>query len=357
MAWLLQTPDPESPKLIAYIARGCKSASGGGAAFAFASGMGVKLLTADPNFQEFLKTSKFLVVIGLDAITDTRALDSLRRVRSSYPNFKPMLFLHDIPATCFHPKTMWLRIPSGGLTITGSGNLTPGGLGANWEALCVERLNATEIDAVEACWDRWLSDYKKHLLDLDDPLAIERAKSNERQRARVARVLKVPEAQDAVIDTELEDIDGITTLAPVLIAEVPKSDTRWQQINSDVKTYQQFFGVTLGKPKTVRLYNVRSDGSLGPGEDRPAVAVKSHNYRFEIGAARGRNYPVIGHPIAIFEKISNFTFNYILLMPGEPEHTLIQRYIDENYVATRGKKRITITAGELRSVWPASPLF
>ncbi|HXC12266.1 MAG TPA: hypothetical protein VNV39_05435 [Stellaceae bacterium] len=85
--------------------------------------------------------------------------------------------------------------------------------------------------------------------------------------------------------------------------------------------------------------------------------MKSHNYRFEIGAAHGLSYPTNGHPIVIFNKIAASTFNYVLLMPGEPQHALIQRFIDENYITTRGKKRITITAAELQSVWPTSPLF
>lgn len=166
MAWLLQTPDATSPKLIAYIVGECKSASGGGAAFAFASAMGVKLLAGDPGFQKFLRSSKFLVVIGLDAITDTNALDALRQVRSKYPNFMPTLFLHDVPAACFHPKTVWLRTQKGGVTITGSGNLTAGGLQENWEALCVETLSTAEIDTVEASWEQWLSTHKERLLGL-----------------------------------------------------------------------------------------------------------------------------------------------------------------------------------------------
>ena len=265
MAWLLQTPGAPSPNLIACIIGECKSASSGGAAFAFASAIGVKLLTGDPGFQEFLRSSKFLAVIGLDAITDTSALDALREVRSKYPNFNPMLFLHDIPAICFHPKTVWLRTKMGGVTITGSGNLTSGGLRENWEALCVETLSTSEIDAVEATWKEWLSSHKECLLSLDDPAAIERAKGNKARRVRIARVLNQRENQDEADDAIFEEIAQDLALYPVLIAEVPRSGDRWNQINFDVHSYQQFFGVTLGKPKTVKFYNVKREWQPGTG--------------------------------------------------------------------------------------------
>lgn len=108
MPWFLQTPDGASPKLLGSILSECGAAVKGGAAFAFASAQGVKLLAAEPTFSKFLKASEFVVVVGLDAITDTRAVDELRKVSKSHPNFKPKLFLHKVGGSLFHPKTMWL---------------------------------------------------------------------------------------------------------------------------------------------------------------------------------------------------------------------------------------------------------
>ena len=70
MAWLLQTPGGGSPKLLENIIGECGPAVRGGAAFAFASAGGVKLLMAEDPFQKFLTASEFTVVVGLDAITD-----------------------------------------------------------------------------------------------------------------------------------------------------------------------------------------------------------------------------------------------------------------------------------------------
>ncbi len=139
MTWHLQTPDSGSPKLLANILAECGAAQKGGAAFAFASAQGVKLLAAEPVFSKFLKASEFTIIVGLDAITDTRAVDELRKLSKSHPNFKPKLFLHSAGGSIFHPKTMWLKTAKGGVVIAGSGNLTSGGLKSNWEATAVQK--------------------------------------------------------------------------------------------------------------------------------------------------------------------------------------------------------------------------
>jgi len=189
MVWYLQTPDGASPKLLANIRSECGLASKGGAAFAFASAH-VKLLAAEPIFVKFLKASEFVMVVGLDAITDTRAVDEPRKLQKSYPNFKPKLFLHHTPGSLFHPKTLWLKTAKGGVIITGSGNLTSGGLESNWEAMAIEKLTPKEMDAAEKTWEAWLKAQGRALLDLEDPKAIEKAKANERLRVKIKKALR-----------------------------------------------------------------------------------------------------------------------------------------------------------------------
>ena len=69
----------------------------------------MKLLAAEPGFSKFLKAAEFTIIVGLDAITDTRAVDELKKLNKSHPNFKPKLFLHSTGGSIFHPKTMWLK--------------------------------------------------------------------------------------------------------------------------------------------------------------------------------------------------------------------------------------------------------
>jgi hypothetical protein len=344
----------------------CGPAQIGGAAFAFASAQGVKMLASEPVFSKFLKAAEFTMVVGLDAITDTKAIDELRKLSKGYPNFKPKLFLHSTAGSLFHPKTMWLKTPSGGVIITGSGNLTAGGLKANWEAMAVELLTTAEVDKAEKSWNAWLHQHKKELRELDDAKAAEKAKANTLLRAKVKKALMKgdgskapPEEEVDAVEEFVEEIEQEFSLNPVLIAEVPRSGSRWQQVNFDLKTYQEYFGVTKTASKNLRFYQVHDDGTFGKPEDRQAVAVKSQNYRFEIGAAHGLPYPAKGHPILVFEKTAEDTFKYVLLMPTEAAHHLIQKYLNDNYerVNASRKLRVQITAGELQKAWPESPLF
>jgi hypothetical protein len=364
MDWLLQTPGADAPKVLGIIAGHSETATAGGAAFAFASAQGIRLLTAEPLFKAFLERADFTLVVGLDTITDTQAVEALAKVSEAYPKFRARLFLHSLGGALFHPKTIWFRTPDGGVVITGSGNLTSGGMSSNWEAFAVTTLSAAELMSVETRWNAWCAAHQAHLVTLDDPKAVEKAKANGAMRARIRQAVVKPAAnpdgEDAQIEAahaELDEIERAGRLNPVLIAEVPRSGNRWQQVNFDLKSYQDYFGVTKAAVRHVRFYEVKPDGSLGVPEDRQSVSVVSQNYRFEVGAAHAVPYPDEGHPIIVFVKTAESTFHYVLLMPGSPAHATIQTYLNENFARTNKKLRVQMTADVLEAVWPDSPLF
>lgn len=365
MAWLLQTPHGSEPKLLQSILDQCGPALNGGGAFAFASAQGIKMLVAEPVFSKFLTAHEFALVVGLDAITDMRAVEELRKVSKTHSNLKAKLFLHSRNGSLFHPKTLWLKTAKGGVIITGSGNLTSGGLKSNWEAMAVETLSVPEMAMAEKVWDEWVKAHSKELVDLDDPRAIEKAKSNTITRTKIKKALKEAGADDDIADAAIdaveeavEEIEHELLLNRVLIAEIPRSKDRWEQVNFSKKSYEEFFGVKSGTKRFVRFYRLEPDGSLGVPEDRESVSVKSHNYRFEVGAAKGKPYPDDGHPICIFEQTGDKTFNYVLLMPSDPAHKLVQDYLDANHVRSGNQKhRVQITAGALKSIWPDAPFF
>ena len=367
MGWFLQTPDGAAPKLLASILAECGPAQEGGAAFAFASAQGVKLLTAEPIFRKFLNASKFTVIVGLDAITDTRAIDELRKLTKSQPNFKPKVFLHEVAGSIFHPKTMWLKTPKGGVIITGSGNLTSGGLKSNWEAMAVETLTIAEMTVAMNAWDAWLKTHRKELYDLDDPKVKERAEANKRLRTKIKRAIRGPEEEEIEAEIEaaaevMEEVEEEGKLNPILIAEIPGHasgrGSRWEQANFDKRSFIEFFGVTLGVRKSVRFFHVKADGSLIAEKPRPPVPVKSKNYRFELAAAKGLPYPQNGKPIGVFQRVSDSDFHYVLLMPHEKAHNIIAKYLDANHPMTsRILRRVQMTSGDLQKIWPDAPFF
>ena len=66
------------------------------------------------------------------------------------------------------------------------------------------------------------------------------------------------------------------------------------------------------------LKNVDKSGTLGKTEVRPSVSVSSQNYRFELDAAAGIDYPKDGkRPLGVFVKVSQRDFLYELVMPGD----------------------------------------
>lgn len=350
-----QTPARAHPDLVEAIAKHAGGADGGGAAFAFATRDGIQMLLAEPRVAAFLGRSDFELIVGLDAITDNRAVEALQDAARRHPRLTVRLFLHGQAGACFHPKVCWFSKNGKVRAVTGSGNLTAGGLRRNWEAYAIEKLKDDEAAAVVQDWRDWITENATYLKALDDAEAVERARLNGLARSRMRRAAAGTNGSDN--DDALAEVQTEFRLNPVLIAEVPRSGDRWKQVNFDVHTYQQFFGVTLGTVKDVVFYHVADDGTVGEPEHRQSVAVASQNYRFEVGAAAGLPYPGAGHPILIFEKIADAVFRYMLLMPGEAAHTRVQTFLNNNYAATSRKRRVVITKGDLESAWPNCPII
>ncbi len=103
----------------------------------------------------------------------------------------------------------------------------------------------------------------------------------------------------------------------MLVAEIPKAGNRWAQANFDLANYEGFFGAKVGSQRRISLHHVDASGALGEVESRPSVEVASQNYRFELAAARGRDYPSEGSPIGVFLRLGTGEFLYALLLPGE----------------------------------------
>jgi hypothetical protein len=142
----------------------------------------------------------------------------------------------------------------------------------------------------------------------------------------------------------------------VLIVEIPRSGDRWNQANFDLENYEQFFGAKRGTQRRILLQHVDANGKLGAAESRPSVAVKSHNYRFELGAASGLPYPKRLLPIAAFVRVATRTFRYRLLMPGDPDYSIARAVLENRWAGPRNQiRRISIRVNELLQVWPGAP--
>lgn len=309
----------------------------GGGVYAFATAGGVRLLLEDDIFIEFLRNSHFQLIIGTDEITNEKTLEQLTNLERAYRNFDVKAFCHNLNNITFHPKFCWFKKDKGGIIILGSGNLTEKGLRRNWEAFTVVEVSEKDMVEIEAQWNNWIGHNRSYIKAISDSDVINKAKTNLRVAKKIkSEVLPEIDIEEPLIetDTELEDKEDLeawhySETDSVLIAEIPKASKRWNQANFNKDTFVNYFGATPGDNRLrILLRNINTDGSLADTEIRPSVSVKSHNWRFELKAAAGLKYPSKGRPIAVFARISNRMFLYMLLMPRSTTYSEVLSYLD-----------------------------
>ena len=270
----------------------------GGGAYAFASKDGIELLIEDENFKRFLKEGRFLLVVGMDDITNIYSIKTLRKLQEKYKgHLKVKAYIHKGKGSIFHPKYSWFSNEDGGVLVIGSGNLTQKGLRQNREAYTLEKCNREEIIAIEKEWNDWIEHSKFFLFDLDEEIVHECARKNTQRMKSLVEfqkktgtsedvewfckyleliqkqpkdsentktdknnkdIIKTKESEQLVIYDEDLDIDlpywTLSLDTELLIAEIPKNGYRWQQVNFDKKTFEEFFGATCGENGTL-MYN------------------------------------------------------------------------------------------------------
>lgn len=368
MPFHFQGPDAEGETtLLDCLLEAIGRSSSGWGAFAYASRQGVRLLFHDEVFTRFVRHGEFELVVGIDSITNTLALESLSAVCARHDGFECKVFYQNPVRRLFHPKFCWFEHKNargrviGGTRITGSGNLTGGGLTTNWEAFTVSRLNAAGIRAAREKWAAWNASNDVFLRDLDDADVIARAVANvrvPRPGQAAAAPVRAGAERDAPEENIAEDIvvDAPADANDVLVAQIPKSKERWKQANFDIDNYEQFFGFTRGRVRRIVLQHVATNGEVGDIEVRPGVEVASRNYRLELEAASGLDYPADGRPIGVFVKTANDTFRYCLLMPNSPGYAQVAEFLQDNWDGGRNKvRRVRTQAATLRASWQRAP--
>jgi HKD family nuclease len=341
----LQNPGASSGYLLEVLLNSARGAERGGGIFAFATADGIKALLRDDVFNVLLKSGKFDLVVGVDSITDIRALDELTACSGHYHNLVARVFVHN-ESVLFHPKLSWF-VAAGQLTlIIGSGNLTVRGLRENWEAFTIVTLNGDSAREVEAEMVSWLASHAALLYSPEDATARERAARNtgrERDLKHPKRVTKK---------------DVMPVEASVLVAEVPRSGTRPSQVNFDKANYETFFGAKEGSEGRVTLRRVERDGTVGEAEIRPIMIRKSRNFSFELTGFREGSPQGQPPDIGIYVRLPQGTFLYQRVTSGEAGYAELALVLDRRWTGSaRLKRRALSTVSEVRAAWPGSPLW
>ena len=350
-----------------------RSKSGAGV-FAFASREGINLLFGDAAFSDFLSSGSFTLIVGLDSITNRAAIRELKKLEAAYrPNLVVKAFISSLPGSTFHPKFTWFEQEDSAVAIVGSGNLTYGGLRNNREAYFVSELTPGSFEELKSYWEKWLTANLSNLRPIDDDEVMRLAEENGRHKPwkRPPREPR-PHVGDPVLPTKFigaglnaDDYDSIQDEhdleesitywlidheTDILLAEIPKSGDRWKQANFSKEIFTNYFGATCfgSGPYRILLRNVGEDGTLGALERRQSVSVSSNNWRFELEAAAGLDYPAIGRPVGVFAKTGTRAFLYQLVMPSDPCYDEVDAAFSAlGTFSKRSVRRVTSIAGKV----------
>jgi HKD family nuclease len=376
---LLNIQDPTRPTSASLqetlIAASTHAIKGGGA-FAFVTPGGIQLFLEDTSFTQFLLNGTFDLIVGTDEITNLRSIEKLNELNNSYANFSVSAFLHNLRGSTFHPKFSWFKKDDGrGVLIVGSGNLTIKGLRENWEAFSINQLTEQQIDEVEQFWNDWKTACAPYLKQVNSEEVRTRVEQNVIRRAP-RRPVEMPETEtgeepveedenpaEPILEEEHpEDLIPwqINTENRVLVAEIPRGGSRWNQANFNQESFEDYFGGTRwDNSYRILLREVIDDGTLQPIENRQAVSVQSHNWRFELGAANGLEYPDEGRPIGIFIRVGVRMFLYTLIMPGSANYDDVNNFLNSTpwHGGAARLKRIQFSLQELRNHCPNLPFW
>lgn len=325
-----------------------------------------QVFNEDPDVNAYLQTGIVDFVIGLDAITTDYALEKLLELNASYKGFESRVFHNDI-CDLFHPKISHFEFENGEhILLIGSGNFTLTGLQTNIEAYSITSGSAQEIVSL-AVWDEFIAFHNARIRNIDDE-AIEIAKKNRIRFARKKKIIEAEvEAEEEAAEDELqEEVEDIvdTPIAArlsensrVLIAQVPAAGGRWRQVHYNAAVIDQFFQASPNSHHRVFLKEIRLDGSVGPDEVRPVIYSSSNkNYKIEISARIGEDYPAQGTPIILLREVGVRNFLYMLLLPGDTPYASLLEFVNNNQSVGRGLRRVITDSVHLKEVWPDCPM-
>ena len=206
-----QDPSVPGKTLLDALADAAHGAESGGGIFAFASAQGIAMFLDDPVIEPWTKTANFELVVGMDAITDTRALSALVNRLPHRPGLTARVLLHELPAL-FHPKLTWFVRGETVILVVGSGNLTPGGLTNNLEAFTVATLQGPAANDVQTSITEWLNRWEAQLFAPDAPKAKARAKQNSGSERSLKKPMAVEDEESSPEFVPVHDESAVLVL-------------------------------------------------------------------------------------------------------------------------------------------------
>lgn len=345
----IQDPcSPSSRNLLAELETHFKGADLICCAFAFATARGVGLLFDSPDVKKRLKKTKTEIIIGMDAITDKKAIERLSVLCSEFESLSVRAFLPS-SSGIFHPKISWIKKGDVGVVITGSGNLTKGGLENNFEAFSVMAMNQEELELVQNNWLAFLNSNAQNLFTLESPEVKKAAEENAKIKKAIKKVRKEV-GRKSLIDDIPED-DEI-----IFIEELTKGRGDKQR---DVGKWAANNYFENGK--TLYFTHVDSRGRHDVEEIRTLSIKGSTNFAIDLDASKGL-LPKNGVlPIAVFVRICPQKYVYHVLPADSRDYKKVSDFLASavGRIPKNNARRLkkAITPAELLEFWPNAPFW
>jgi hypothetical protein len=314
---------------------------------AFASGPAVEAL--EPFFDVFLSDGNFIdIIVGIDRNGTTRdAITRLYELQQSYATqLRSRVFHAPSNLAIFHPKLYLHRAGDRLSAIVGSGNLTLGGLGHNFESLFLYRdISARSNEAMQLL-NAWTM-----FADPDPPLKKQFLRTLTRDYARkLIRTLpsfSLIEGQNTrngvrALWKPISTIHLPRSRAPVQKAvRVPNkqirafllidvlTETRQTQMQLPLAVVEEFFGLARNEEGDIQLSQIRSGHITQPIERR---IVKSSGKqqtrlmrRLEMPQIAGRARPLA----AIFLRLARRHFAMAVAARQTANYRVINRLLSK----------------------------
>ena len=362
---------PSNPNHLDAINAAANGAISGGSMYAFATREGIRALLDAPHLKRHLESGRaYHLIVGLDAITNGAALLALEEAITEFRGaLTAQAFLHNLQGT-FHPKFTWFRTPNELRLITGSGNLTPAGLGTtatprtgNWEAHFEQTLTGNDADTAIQTIQNWIALHNQsgELRAISDVTVRDRAMSNGQMRFTARRPAVGAPAPLPVAPV------GIAAARPaprgilpaptndVFVRELPRNRLGQADIG---QRGLQFLGY-LAAPINIFLQHVRLDNSLENTTEQRIFVNASQNYRVELPPIVEHGYEIDDldrRMIFVAVKLNEGAFRYTVIPVTHPEYHPVSAILGDIQQRRGRSMRVReTTSAALRTAWPTAP--
>lgn len=342
-----------SDYLIDAIGEAATGAVQGQAIFAFATVAGIDMLFSLDAVSTLANAGELNLLVGIDAVTNRAALERLLALMAKHKGFRARVFWTRGEGI-FHPKVCYFRTSTRERWLIGSGNLTPRGLRDNCEMFADIEGASDQLKTLRKPLDAFLGANGQSIAEIDER-ALARAAKN-RNTDPVSTVEPTQITREMLNRRSSERAERAARRRPargdrVLVAELPRGGSRWQQANFNFQTVREYFDVdpeAIEEQQNIYLTEALPTGLSQNEEIRRFTFTRSRNLRLQLAAKSGLPYPTGGRPLLVMRELKPRHYVYHLLFPSDAGYRQCSNLLPQG---NPGVRRAILSLASLLKNW------